>query len=179
LTPPAAEERVASLRGAEAVSLGRRFWLIAAAAGLVIFAVAIAISFAATINEHDRIDRMKTHGIPVTVTITGCEGNLGGSGSNVASYTCRGTYAINGAKFDELIASMTTFTAKGTKIRALADPSQHSSVALASAIKSTHSSPTAFIVLALLTLLLLVLVALVTRAARRQRSDDGAPVFGN
>jgi hypothetical protein len=141
------------------------------ALGLLVVAVAIAVSFVSTLNEHSRIDRMKAHGIPVTVTITACEGNLGGSGSNVASYTCRGAYAIDGTSYNELIASMTTFAASGAHVRAVADPSQHSSVALASAIKTAHTSPSAFIVLALLTLLLLALVALLIRAARRPPSD--------
>jgi hypothetical protein len=171
LTSPSAEKRVAPLRGAEAARIGKRFWLVASALGLLVVAGVIAVSFVSTLNEHARIDRMKAHGIPVTVTITACEGNLGGSGSNVASYTCRGSYIIDGTSYNELIASMTTFAATDTHVRAVADPSQHSSVALASAIKTSHTSPSAFIVLALLTLLLLALVALLIRAARRPSSD--------
>jgi hypothetical protein len=65
---------------------------------------------------------------------------------------------------------MTTFAASGTHVRAVADPSQHSSVALAYPIKTDHPSSATFIVLALLTPLLVALVALLVRSTRRPSS---------
>jgi hypothetical protein len=165
-------DRVASLRGAQAASLGRHFWLRAATVGLVLFALAIALSFASTLNDHSRLDRMKAHGVPVSVTITNCVGNMGGSGSNVAGYVCRGTYAIDGVKYNEIISSMTTFASPRSRVRAIADPSQHGYVALAAAIKSASSSSAAFVVLIILTVVLILLAALVIRIRRRPTSDD-------
>jgi cobalamin biosynthesis Mg chelatase CobN len=170
-TPPS-HERIASLRGAQAASVGRRFWLRAATVGLVIFAVAIALSFASTLNDHARLDRMKSNGVPVSVTISNCVGNMGGSGSNVAGYVCRGTYTLGGAKYNEIISSMTTFASPGSHVRAIADPSQHGYVALASAIKNATSSAAAFVVLIILAVVFVVLVALLLRMRRRVTTDD-------
>jgi hypothetical protein len=167
--------RVASLRGAEAASLGRHFWLRAATVGLVVFAVAIALSFASTLNDHSRVDRMKADGVPVSVTIANCVGNMGGSGSNVAGYVCRGTYAIEGVKYNEIISSMTTFASPGARVSAIADPSQHGYVALASAIRHASSSSAAFVVLIILTVVLILLAALLFRLTRRPTSDDDVP----
>lgn len=167
-------DRVASLRGAQAISLGRRFWLRAATVGLVIFAVAIALSFASTINDHSRLDRMKSHGVPVSVTISNCVGNMGGSGSNVAGYVCRGTYSVNGVKYDEIISSMTTFASPGSRVRAIADPSQHGYVALASAVRGASSSSAAFVVLIILTVLFILLATFLVRVRRHPTSVDDA-----
>ncbi|MCU1364018.1 MAG: hypothetical protein JWM55_1846 [Acidimicrobiaceae bacterium] len=172
-TPPT-HERVASLRGAQAASLGRRFWLRAATVGLVAFAVALALSFASTLNDHARLDRMKAHGVPVVVTVSNCVGNMGGSGSSVAGYVCRGTYDLGGVTYHEIISSMTTFASRGSHVAAIADPSQRGYVALASAVKSATSAA-AFVVLIILTVALLILVALMIRIRRRVRSDDAPP----
>jgi hypothetical protein len=173
-TPPS-HERIASLRGAQAASVGRRFWLRAATVGLVLFAIAIALSFASTLNDHARLDRMKSHGVPVSVTISNCVGNMGGSGSNVAGYVCRGTYALEGVKYNEIVSSMTTFASPGARVQAIADPSQHGYVALASAIKNASSSSAAFAVLIILVVVFVVLVALLFRMWRRAASEDDAP----
>jgi hypothetical protein len=167
--------RVASLRGAEAASLGRHFWVRAATIGLAFFAVAIALSFASTLNDHSRIDRMKAHGVPVSVAISNCVGNMGGSGSNVAGYVCRGTYTVDGKKYNEIISSMTTFATPGSRVSAIADPSQHGYVALASAIQHSSSSSAAFVVLIILTVILMLLAALLFRLARRQSPGENAP----
>lgn len=169
----ASGDRVASLRGAQAASLGRRFWLRAATLGLVIFALALALSFASTLNDHSRVDRMRAHGVPVTVIVTTCVGNMGGSGSNVAGYVCRGTYTLDGVKYNEIISSMTTFASPGSRVYAVADPSQHGYVALATAIRNASSSSAAFAVLIVLTALLLLLVTSLLRVRRRWNSEDG------
>lgn len=165
-------DRVAALRGAQAASIGRRFWLRAATVGLVIFAVALGLSFASALNDHARIDRMKAHGVPVTVTISNCVGNMGGSGSNVAGYVCRGTYAVEGVKYNEIISSMTTFAPPGSHVHAIADPSQHGYIALASAIKNATPSAAAFVVVIILAVVFVFLVALLFRLRRRATSDD-------
>src|SRR5665213_2650707 len=89
---PSPDDHVASLRGATAVSVGRRAKLVAGSLGLVALAAVLVVSFLSVTNDNARIDRMKANGIPVTVTVTNCRGNIGGSGSNSAGFTCRGDY---------------------------------------------------------------------------------------
>jgi energy-coupling factor transporter transmembrane protein EcfT len=170
------ETRVASLRGAEAKILGRRFWLVAGAIGLLVFAAALVISFVSVTNANARIDRLKAHGIPVVVTMGRCVGNLSGSGSNVAGYQCRGTYHVGTATFHEPIGFKSTFSPVGTTLKGLVDPSHHNAVALASAVEKKVASASAYVAPGILTLVFLALTLALIRLARRPRSRrDSSP----
>jgi hypothetical protein len=164
------DHHVASLRGASAASVGRRFWLVAGTLGLIAFTVALAVGFLSITNDNARIDRLKDHGISVTVTVIDCIGNVGGSGSNGAGYTCRGQYRVGASTYRELIGSMTTFSASGTTVRAVADPAHHASVVLASAVKASSASPGSYVVPGLLAIVLVALALALRRVARRTPS---------
>ncbi|HVB51954.1 MAG TPA: hypothetical protein VND89_09495 [Acidimicrobiales bacterium] len=167
---PSLDGSVKSLRGAEAVSVGRGFWLFLGAIGLMVFAAVLVVSFISATNDNARIERMKTHGIAVTVTAVDCVGNIGGSGSNAAGYTCRGDYTVDATTYHEVIGSMTTFSAPGTTVHAMADPSKLSSVLLASAVRTSVSSPGAYLAPGLLAVVLIVLTLAFLRIARRPKS---------
>lgn len=92
-------DRATSLRGPAPVSVGRRFWLFAGVLGLVVFALVLVVSFLSVTNDNARTDRMKSHGIPVTIAVTSYIGNIGGSGSNSARYTCCGNYTVSGTTY--------------------------------------------------------------------------------
>jgi hypothetical protein len=167
---PTSEGSLTSLRGASAVGVGRKFWLYAGGLALVIFAVVVVVSFLSAANDNARIERMKAHGIPVAVTVTNCTGNLGGSGSNGAGFTCEGSYSAGGTTFHEVIGSMITFASPGAVVHAVADPSQPGSVVLASAIKSSVASSRAYLRPGLLALVLIALALVFLRVARRSAS---------
>jgi len=186
---PSSGERVASMRGGTAVGVGRTLWLYLGALALVVFAVALVVSFISATNDNARIDRLKNHGIPVTVRVGDCIGNLGGSGSSGAGYTCRGSYTIEGKVYQsdgsysasgfiyrEVIGSMTTFSAPGTRVIAVADPSRPSTVVLKSAVIASVASATAYVAPGLLALLLFVLTFAFFRVSRRSvaRRRDAA-----
>ncbi len=114
--PPEPRESF-SLRGAEAQHIAGRFWSIAGVLVLAAFAAIVVVSFVSALNDNARIVRLKDHGIPVVVTVTSCVGNIGGSGSNAAGYTCRGSYRVHGVRYEEVIASKSTLSAPGTKLR--------------------------------------------------------------
>ena len=168
---PPQRDHIASLRGASAGSIGRTFWLGAAALGLAVFAAVLMVSMVSAFNDNARIERMKAHGIPVTVIVTTCNGNLGGSGSNGAGYTCRGAYRVGGTTFHEVIGSMATFAASGTAVRAVADPSNHGTIALSSAVKTSKASPWAFVPPGALAVLVIILTWLFVRVVRRRPSN--------
>jgi hypothetical protein len=130
----------------------------------------IVVSFVSAANDNSRIDRLKNHGVPVVVTITNCVGNIGGSGSNAAGYSCHGTYRVDDTRYQEIIGSKTTFSAAGTTVHGVADPAHPGTVELASAVASSTSSPSAFVVPSLLALLLIIVVLLVLRRHRSSRS---------
>lgn len=164
-----------SLRGSPAISVGRRFWRIASTIGLVLFALAIAVSFVSAASDNARIERMKAHGISVTVTVVDCLGNIGGSGSNAAGYTCRGAYVIAGTTYRELIGSMSGFAAPGARVRGVVDPSRHSTVELASAVSTSTASSGAYVIPGVLAIVLVALALATLRVSRRARSDAGRP----
>ncbi|HUX04084.1 MAG TPA: hypothetical protein VMV53_04170 [Acidimicrobiales bacterium] len=167
----ASEGRVALLRGPEALSARRKYWLGAGALGLIIFAAAIVVAFVSATNDNARIERMRANGIPVTVTVAGCVGSLGGSGSNIVGYTCQGDYRVGGTAYHEIIGSMTTLAAPGTLVRAVADPTQHSSVVLASAARTATASPKVYALSGVLSVMLALLTLGYGRLARRSTSS--------
>ena len=137
---------------------------------IAVLAVVVTVSFISAVNDNARIDRLKSHGVSVIVTVTNCVGNIGGSGSNAAGYTCRGEYHVHGVAYHEVIGSKATLSAPGRKVRGVADPARLSTVELASAVASSSASPSVYVVPSLLTLLFAVSVFLVLRRRRTSRA---------
>jgi hypothetical protein len=167
---------VVALRGAEAVAVGTRVRFVAGVIGLIVVAAVLVVSFLSVSNDHARIERMKAHGIAVSVTVSNCTGNIGGSGSNGAGFTCRGSYAVGTTTFHERIGSKTTFSAPGTAVEGVVDPSHHGTVVLASAVRASKASYWGYAPLTLLTLVFVALVYLFVRASRRKSSPDVKPL---
>ena len=149
------------------------------ALGLVMATLAVlAIVFTvAGIHSNDQIRRLHNQGVPVTFTVTGCLGLLGGSGSNAAGYSCRGVYTLDGVHSVESLPG-SVFHRPGTKVAAIAVPGDPALVSPVSIVDAQHPSNAVFILPAILTLALLVLVGVVLRARRsptpRADSPDGA-----
>jgi hypothetical protein len=163
-----------ALRGPDARPIGARFWLVTATLLLCVFAVIIVVSFISAYNDNARIDRLKNHGIAVTVTVTSCVGNIGGSGSNAAGYTCRGSYRVDGVRYVEVIGSKSTPSDTGTQVRGVVDPSRRSTVELTSAVRASSSSLSAYFVPGLLAVLLVIATFALRR--RRRSSTSRSPV---
>lgn len=167
---PLVTERVGALRGSTAVGVHREFWNYAGAVALVILSVVMVVSFVSAATDNARIHRMKTHGIAVAVTVTDCVGNLGGSGSTGAGDTCHGRYRVGATTYHEVIGSMSTFTPPGAVIDGVADPSQPSTVVIASAVAAWTPSNEAYLAPGVLALFLVVLTWAYVRLARRSRA---------
>jgi hypothetical protein len=163
----ASDDGATSLRGPAPASIGRRTWLVVGAIGLTIFAALVVVSFLSASNDNARIERMKNHGIPVAITVTNCFGNIGGSGSNGAGYTCHGRYKVGDVTYGETIGSLSTFVSSGTVVRGVADPSHHGSVVLAVVVKRSIASASAYVDPGLLTAALLFLTGAFLYLVRR------------
>lgn len=171
MSAPSEPRDVSSLRGPEAQPIGRNFWLVAGMLLIVVLAVIVTVSFISATNDNARIDRLKFHGVTVVVTVTNCVGNIGGSGSNGAGYTCRGEYDVKGVAYHEVIGAKTTLSTAGSTVRGVADPNRPSTIELASAVDSSTASPSAYVVPSLLALVLLaVIVILYRRESAKARS---------
>ncbi len=161
---------VTTLRGASPVGVGRRFWVFAGALALVVFALALGVSFTSAAHDNARIDRLHTRGVALSATVSTCLGNLGGSGSNASSYTCRATYSVQGATYDEVVGLMSSFSAPGTRVAVVADPSRLSTIELASAVATSSASNRVYLVPGLLSGLFVALALGYLHLVRSLRS---------
>ena len=169
---------VASLRGAEAQRIGGRFWFVVCVFVFIVIAVFIVVSFITAVNDNVRMERLKTHGVPVVITVTSCTGHIGGSGSNAAGYTCYGTYRVHGVRYREIIGSKTTTSPTGATVRGVADPSRPSTVELASAVATSKPSDSHYVTPSILAAMFVALAFVIARRRSRikqQRTQPATP----
>jgi hypothetical protein len=175
-SPPARKgpetDRIASLRGAT-VQFDRRraAQVVVGVLGCTLVAL-IAVFTVAGVHSNSQIDRLHGDGVPVTVTVSGCLGLLGGSGSNAAGYSCRGSYVLDGRRYTESLPG-TSFHRPGSTIPAVAVPGDPALVSPDGVIATQHSSAGVFVLPVVLTGVLLIMVGVI--AWRRGVGRRGGP----
>jgi hypothetical protein len=122
-------------------------------------------------QKNSEITRLKDHGVPVTLTVSHCQGLLGGSGSNAAGYACSGTLSLGGRRYNESIPG-DMLRAPGAAVRAVAVPGDPPLVSTVNALAAEHASWRVFIVPAVLFVVLALLAGgmLMRRPFRRSRA---------
>jgi hypothetical protein len=171
-TTPGGEpgNRVGQLRGAGVSVDARRVRQVAIGIVLVTLAVLAIVFTIVGIHTNQQDDRLHHEGVPVTFTVTGCLGLLGGSGSNAAGYSCRGTYTLDGRHYSGVQLPGDSFHRPGSTVAAIAVPGDPALVSPASIVATEHSSAGAFVLPVVLAAILLVLVALLLLLRRRSRA---------
>ena len=168
-------DTLTTLRGAGVDVDARRVGRIAASACLVALAVATIVLFVAGAQKNAEITRLRQHGIPVQVTVTRCLGELGGSGSNAAGYSCRGTFRIDGRRYNEYIPGNANH-APGTTVQAVSVPGNPPLLSTVGAVATERASWRVFILpTSLLILLALSAGALMLRRRHIQAAQSGEP----
>ncbi len=164
--------RVGQLRGA-GVSVDARL-VGKVALGIILATLAVlAIVFTVIgVHTNQQDDRLHHDGVPVTFTVSGCLGLLGGSGSNAAGYACHGTYALHGRHYAEQLPG-NGFHRPGSTVPAIAVPGDPALVSPAAMVATEHSSAGVFVLPAILAGVLLLCVALLL-VRRRRASASGA-----
>jgi hypothetical protein len=160
-------EPVTILRGARVEVDGRRVGGAVCVLCLVALAVSVAVLFTAGVRKNTQITQLREHGVPVEVTVTVCLGLMGGSGSNLAGYECRGTLTIGGRRYTYAIPG-TTFHRPGSALRAVTVPGDPALLSTTGALATEHASWRVFTVPAILFLILLLFAA--TFVLRRRRT---------
>lgn len=164
-----------TLRGAGVQVDARRVGGVIVGGCVVGLAALTIVLFLAGAQKNAQIDRLRQHGVPVDLTVSGCLGLLGGSGSNAAGYACRGTFTLDGHRYNEAIPG-DTFHPPGATLRAVSVPGDPALVSTISAVTSEHASSKVFV---LPTILLIVLVTLAgALVLRRRRSARSLLVAG-
>lgn len=171
-TAEQAEDRgapVSTLRGAGVEVNGRpvaRVALAVAVASITALAVVLGI---AGLHKNAQITALQQHGVPVVVTVTTCEGLLGGSGSNPAGYACRGTYRVAGQRYSESIPG-NVLRRSGSTLTGVTVPSDPSLLSTPRLVSTQRASATVFIVPALLLLVVVGWVGFLVRRRRQRRA---------
>jgi hypothetical protein len=165
-------ERVGQLRGAGVSVDGRRVGQVVLGLILATLAILAIVFTVAGVHTNQQDDRLHNDGVPVTFTVTGCMGLLGGSGSNAAGYSCRGTYTLDGHSYSEQLPG-DSFHRPGSDVAAVAVPGDAALVSPASMVATEHSSASVFVLPAVLGVVFLLLGALLLVLRHRRHAAAG------
>jgi hypothetical protein len=165
-----ADGPVTTLRGAGAAVDMRRAARGAVALVLVTLAVLVVVFVVVGVNKNHQADELRNDGVPVTYTVTRCQGLLGGSGSNPVGYSCHGFYRIDGHTYDEVLPGSALY-APGTQVRGVSDPSDPGLLSTPAIVRGERSSWNVFILPAILFVILVTLIVIVFVRLRSSRRD--------
>jgi protein-S-isoprenylcysteine O-methyltransferase Ste14 len=104
---------------------------------LAILAITIALTISAA-RENSRVDTVRHRGVPVQVTVTGCQGVSSGVGMGIEYWQCRGTYSLDGRSYSGVIGGSRALLTTGQIVPAVAVPGQPH--LLSEAAGGTHSN---------------------------------------
>ncbi len=163
---------VARLRGATVDVDPRRAKQVVLATCLIALAVVAVVLLIAGVQKNRQADTLQRHGVGVDVTVTGCLGLLGGSGSNGAGYACTGTYTFDGHHYRQSIPGNVRRT-PGSVIRGVIVADDPGLLSTPGLVAEDPSSWRVFIApVVLLAVLALALLAL--GLARRRRGGPAS-----
>ena len=162
---------VTTLRGAGVDVDPRRARLLVIGASVVVLLAVAAILLVAGLNKNSQASSLHEHGVPVTVTVTGCQGLLGGSGSNAAGYSCRGTYTFGGRHFEGAIPGTALFHS-GSSVRGVIVPSDPGLLSTPGELADQRASWRVFIAPVILLVVALAALAVLVRTGRRTRTHQ-------
>jgi hypothetical protein len=138
---------------------------------LAVLAITIALTISAA-RENSRVDAVRHRGVPVEVTVTGCQGISSGIGMGIEYWECRGAYSLAGRSYNEVIGGSRALLATGQIVPAVAVPGQPRLLSAAAA--GTHSDWKPYIAPIILGALVVSSgVALLWWSKRRHRKDAG------
>ena len=162
-----------TLRGAGVDVDPRRARTMVIGAALVVLLAVAVVLLVAGLNKNSQADSLQEHGIPVEVTVTGCQGLLGGSGSNAAGYSCRGTYTFDARHFEEDIPG-TRLLHPASVIRGVIVPSDPGLLSTPAEVADERASWNVFIAPVVLFAIVLGMLAVIVWAGRRTRAGPSS-----
>jgi hypothetical protein len=113
------------LRGASVEVDAPRCTRLLAVLAMVGLATSSALLFVAGVRRNAAVTLLRRAGVAVEVTVGGCRGLLGGSGSNPVGYSCWGSFELGGRRYREGIPG-NTLLAPGSEIAMLSVPGEPS-----------------------------------------------------
>jgi hypothetical protein len=134
---------VGTLRGAGVQVDAARAARVAVALGLAVLVVVAAVLFVAGYRKNAQITELRTHGVPVELTVTHCLGLMGGSGSNQAGFDCSGTYAYDGRTYSEDVPG-NSLRLSGSTVRGVVVPSDPALFSTPGTVAREHASASVY-----------------------------------
>lgn len=121
--PDPAPGDVDRLRGVRVarVDPARVLGVVAVAAIVILAGSALALTVSAA-HQNARLTKIQQHGTPVPVTVTGCVGISSGIAMAIEYWECRGSYSLNGGRYDEVIRGSRAHLRTGQTVTAIAVP---------------------------------------------------------
>ncbi len=167
------DQPVTTLRGAHVDVDIRRTGKVVLGVCLAALVVTAAILLVAGIHSNSQIDELQQHGAPVTVTVTGCTGLMGGTGAQSAGYSCTGAYSLDGSRYHQAIPGL-AFHATGSTLRGVAVPGDPRLFSTPEQVATQQASWRVFVIPGLLLAFVIVVGALLLRRRTSSRARDGS-----
>jgi hypothetical protein len=176
--PPADE--VDYQRGSGGVRIDtRRLVLVILGLVILVMATLVVVTAIDAAQHNSRVSRLQQRGVPVDVTVTSCLGLASGTGITVDGFQCRGTFALEGHTYNEVIGGSSVNIPPGTTVHAVVVPREPSSLSTKATAASKDAAWKSYLtagVLLLITILLTVgWLLLRARWRRPVAPSDQAP----
>lgn len=175
--PAANSEAAASrLRAHSTGPDGRLVGRVLLSLAMATLAISSGLLFVAGAEKNSSITRLRQEAVPVEMTVGGCRGLLGGSGSNPVGYSCWGTFTLAGRTYRDGIPG-DALLAPGRRLAMLSVPGDPGLVDTPQAVAAAHPSDTVYVLPAVLLGVLVAAVAWLALRPRRAQPALRAP-FG-
>lgn len=161
----------AYIRGSGAVFDQRLTLRITSICSAVIMVTLALILIVQASGENSRIDRLRSHGVAVDVTVTGCVALASGTGITEAGYRCQGTFTLDTRDYQEIIGGTRTQYPVGQQLSAVVDPGDPANLYPRALLADRRPSVGGYVLPG--ALLLVVLVGGALRWRRRRRQPSG------
>jgi hypothetical protein len=164
----ASHQSVAMLRGAPVEVNTQRVMQMVSALIVATLAVTTVTFFLSGVHRNSDVSNLQQHGVSVTVTVTTCVGELGGSGSTLADYRCEGTFILGGQRRRDIIPGH-IFRATGSTVTLVTATNNLGLLATTTQVMNEKSSSAVFILPTTFLAVLIAFVAVVARSRSRWR----------
>lgn len=162
-----AEGSAGRLRGADVEVDARKVAWVALTVVVVTLLVLGIVFTVAGIRKNEQIQELRSHAVPIDVTVTSCVGLLGGSGTNFVGYSCTGAYEVAGKRYTAQLPGSEPH-ARGAVMHAVVVPNDPALISTAAFVSTERTSAFVFIMPAVF-FSLVVLAPVVLIGIRRRR----------
>ncbi len=158
--------------GGGAVVDGRRLAAVVVAVCSVVLAVLVLLLTGSAIAQESRAAGLRAHSVAVDVAVTSCMGLASGTGITTTGSTCRGTFTLNGRRYNEVLRGSTAPHDVGDVVAAVVLPGHPASLSTKTSVYTYRSPWRPFLTPGILLLVnaAVVLAGRVRRAHNRVRS---------